>query len=347
MTPSTQSGRSPARRAPSLLVSLAALVVLVAGLRTAEAVLVPLIFSTFLAVLTAPAVIWLSRRHVPDAIGVPLVVLGVLLLLSSFGAIVGGSINRFVNELPLYQDRLRETLGSTFEWAKDYGVSTERLRALINPGALLELVGRTMSSVASSLSDALLIVLTVAFMLLEVTGMRRKLRRALGDPAADLSQLERMVVEVKSYVVVKTYVSAGTGVAIGIFTAAMGLDFAILWGLLAFLLNYVPNIGSVIAAVPPVLLAVVRLGWSGAGITLLGFLAANFLIGSVVEPRLMGKKLGLSTLVVWVSLIFWGWLWGPIGMLLSVPLTMVVKIGLEHSPTLRAVAIMMDAPRSS
>ena len=136
-----------------------------------------------------------------------------------------------------------------------------------------------------------------------------------------------------------------TGTVVGVAMAIVGIDFPVLWGVLAFLLNYVPNLGSILAAIPPVLLALVQFGVGRAIAVVAVFAAVNVLLGNLLEPRLMGRRLGLSTLVVFLSLIFWGWVWGPVGMLLSVPLTMIVKIMLENTPDLRWVAVLLgDRP---
>jgi AI-2 transport protein TqsA len=130
-------------------------------------------------------------------------------------------------------------------------------------------------------------------------------------------------------------------VLVGILCALMGVDFAVLWGLTAFLLNFIPNVGSILAAAPAVLVALVQLGAGPAAGLAAGYLAINMTMGNVIEPRLTGASLGLSPLVVIVSLIFWSWLWGPVGMLLSVPLTTVVKICLESREDLRPIAVLL------
>jgi predicted PurR-regulated permease PerM len=152
---------------------------------------------------------------------------------------------------------------------------------------------------------------------------------------------------VQRYLAVKTTVSLVTGAAIAIWTGLVGLDFALVWGLLAFLLNYIPTIGSIIAAAPAVLLATVQLGLGPALLVGVGFLVVNTVLGNIVEPALMGRAVGLSTLVVFTSLVFWGWVWGPVGMLLSVPLTMIVKIFLENSDELRWIAVLLDTPKNA
>ena len=151
----------------------------------------------------------------------------------------------------------------------------------------------------------------------------------------------------QNYLAIKTLVSLATGVTAGVLVWALGLDFPLLWGLLAFIFNYIPNLGSVLAGVPPVLLAILQLGPGRAVAVALGYLVINTVFGNFIEPTLMGRRLGLSTLVVFLSLVFWGWVWGPVGMLLAVPLTMVIKIALENTEDFHWVAVMLDANPAS
>ena len=326
------------------LLTAAGVIVVLAGLKAGQPLLVPLVLSVFLAVLAAPLVLWMQRHRVPTIVSVPLVVLGVVAVLAAVGGFVGSSVNAFVAALPRYQTGLEDVVGGGARWLTAHGIdlSSRRMRTLFKPSAVVSVIGGTLTQLAAALSNALLVILTMAFILFEVTALPRKIRTAMGDPEADLSRFSKVTTEVQNYIVIKTYVSAATGFLVWLLLVILGVDFAALWGLIAFLLNYVPNLGSIIAAVPPVLLATVQFGFGRAMIVAAGFFAINMMIGNVVEPNLLGRRLGLSTLVVFLSLIFWGWLWGPAGMLLSVPLTMVVKIFLEHNPEWRWVAILMD-----
>ena len=148
---------------------------------------------------------------------------------------------------------------------------------------------------------------------------------------------------VNRYLALKTMFSLLTGVVIWIWLAILGVDFSLLWGLVAFLLNFVPNIGSIIAAIPAVLMALIQLGMGSALLTSLGYVVVNVVVGSIIEPKFMGRGLGLSTLVVFLSLVFWGWVLGPVGMVLSVPLTMILKIALESNEDTRWVAILLGS----
>ena len=140
-----------------------------------------------------------------------------------------------------------------------------------------------------------------------------------------------------------TLTSLVTGILVGLWTAVIGLDFAVVWGLLAFLLNYIPNIGSIVAAIPAVLLGLIQGGVGYALLVAVGFVVVNVVIGNFIDPYLMGRTLGLSTLVVFLSLVFWGWMWGIPGMLLSVPLTAAIKIAFEQIDATRPFAVMMAA----
>ena len=140
---------------------------------------------------------------------------------------------------------------------------------------------------------------------------------------------------------IKSLTSLGTGLVIWAWLTILGVDYAVLWALIAFLLNFVPTIGSILAAIPAVLLALVQIDLQSALLVALGYLVVNTLVGSILEPKIMGYGLGLSTLVVFVSLVFWGWVLGPVGMFLSVPLTMSLKIALDTNPQTRPIAIML------
>jgi AI-2 transport protein TqsA len=189
--------------------------------------------------------------------------------------------------------------------------------------------------------------LTVVFMLFEASTFPLKLHLALDDPEMRLKQIERFLASVNHYIAIKTMVSIATGIVVSVMLWAFSLDFFLLWGVFAFLLNYIPNIGSIIAALPAVTLATLQLGLPEAGFIGLGYFTINMIMGNIIEPRYLGKGLGLSTLVVFLSLIFWGWLLGTVGMLLSVPLTMILKIGFENSPEGRWLAVLLSDEESA
>ena len=166
------------------------------------------------------------------------------------------------------------------------------------------------------------------------------------DPETSIKRVNSISENINKYIAIKTGISIVTGLLVTIFLLIIGVDYPVLWGVLAFALNFIPTIGSIIALIPAVLLTIVQLGFGDALIVLIGYLVINTIMGNILEPRLMGKGLGLSTLVVFISLIFWGWVLGPVGMLLSVPLTITIKIILDSSEETRWFAILLGPEKA-
>ncbi len=354
-TSMTNTNDRPRGGAHFLLIA-ASTIIVIGGIRFAGALLVPFVLAAFLAILCLPAVALLTRYRVPTVLSVLIVVLVLGGVLSGVGAIVGGSINQFTAAVPKYEERVNQLWASVEGWIEDLpseilpfelnqDQSTKPLE-MINPGQLMGFLGTSLKGVLAALQNTFMVILTLVFMLLEATTFPTKIRLAFGGGKGDLDRFSVVTGQVQRYLAIKTVTSLVTGLLVGMWVGIMGLDFAVVWGLVAFMLNYIPNIGSIVAAVPAVLLAFVQLG-VGPGIAVaIGYLVINISMGNLVEPALLGRSLGLSTLVVFLSLIFWGWMWGTVGMLLSVPLTMMIKIFLESSDDLRWAAILLDSGRA-
>ena len=334
------TGRS---RAASMLLTAAAFVVVVAGMRAAESIVVPFLLSVFIAIISAPSLFWLERKGLPRWLAMLIVIGAIIAVGVGVTAVVGASIREFTRDLPEYRARINAEVLPLLEWlrAKGMNVPTGEYMSYFEPGAAVQLVADLLNGFGKVLGNAFLIFLTVVFILFETSSFPRKFRAVSDDPDHALDRFAVFRENVKRYLVIKTVASLGTGTAIGLWLAILGVDYPFLWGLLAFLLNYVPNIGSIIAAVPAVLFAAVQLGPGAALWSAVGYLAVNILAGSVIEPRFMGRGLGLSTLVVFLSLVFWGWVLGPVGMFLSVPLTMMIKIALDARPGTHWIAVLL------
>lgn len=325
-----------------VLITLAALVIVAAGLNAGKVILVPFLLAGFIAILSASPMFWLQRRGLPTWLSLIIVILAVFLAGLLIAGLVGSSVGAFSENLPLYESRLRQHADTLVAWldGKNLHISGPALAEVFDPGAAMKLVATLFNALTNVLANGFLVLMTVIFMLLEASGMPDKLRAILG-PSTSLSGFDQFVRNVQHYMAIKTIISLITGGLATLLLIIIGVDFPLLWGLLAFLLNYVPNIGSIIAAGPAVLLAIVQLGPLQALLVAVGYLVINLSIGGAVEPRFMGKGLGLSPLVVFLSLLFWGWLLGPVGMLLSVPLTMTAKIALDTHEDTRWVAVLL------
>jgi AI-2 transport protein TqsA len=330
-------------RGTRLLLSAAAFVIVVAGMKAAASILVPFIVAVFLAVISAPLVFWLKSKRVPSGVAVAVVVLLMVGVLTLAGMFVGNSLNRFLVALPSYEARLQQELTSFVRWLGERGieVSTATLLEYVDPGAALGLATGVLTSLGGLVTNAFLILLTVVFILLEASGFPTKIKEALTDPKPTLEGFSEFATKLKRYIVIKTAICLATGIAVAAWTHVCGIDFPILWGVLAFLLNYVPSLGSILAAVPAVITAFLQAGPGMAGIVAVGYLAINVTLGSFLEPRFLGQGLGLSTLVVFLSLVAWAWVLGPVGMFLSVPLTITVKIALQSNERTRWIGILL------
>ncbi len=326
-----------------LLLTLAAFIVVISGMKAAEAMIVPFLLSLFIAVICAPALFWLQKRGIPLGLDLALLLIGILGVNILLGMLVGNSMKDFSSNLELYQTRLGAMAEQLVLFLAQWNITLPSglISDQFNPGAVMKLASRLFGAFSSVLTNAFLIILTVIFLLGEAANIPGKLKLAMRDPDRSFAQLKTVLDTIKRYMLIKSSVSLATGLIIYAGLLLIGVDYPILWALLAFLLNFVPNIGSIIAAVPPVLLALVQLGPMAAVATAGTFLVVNILMGNLIEPRYMGRGLGLSTLVVFLSLIFWGWVLGPVGMLLSVPLTMTLKIALEASDSTRWLAILL------
>ena len=338
--PADDTGRDIGGR---LLVSLAAFVIIVAGMKAASPLLVPFLLALFIAIIISPVFNWLQRRGLPAGIALLAVIIALVMVVMLFGALLGNSMDEFLRALPAYQARLQETTTGLIRWLGEKGleISNDTVRQYLDPGKAMKLVSNMLSSMGGLLTNGFLILITVIFLLLEASSFPDKWRMASRNAESTLANFRAAASNINHYMGIKTLTSLATGVAVAGWLFLLGIDYPVLWGTLAFLLNFVPNIGSIIAAVPAVLLALVQAGVMQALLVMAGYAVVNIVIGTFAEPRFMGRGLGLSTLVVFLSLVFWGWVLGPVGMLLSVPLTITVKIALDSHTGTRWMAVML------
>jgi predicted PurR-regulated permease PerM len=332
------------------VISFAAVIVIVIGLQMAKDLLVPFLVAAFLALITVRPMLWMQKNRIPAVFAALIIVSVILLVFAVVGTIVGASIAEFTAALPAYQERLDVIvqglvgfLGRTLRGEAAF----ESLGDMIDPGWAMGLAATILNSLKDVLTNVFLIIFTMIFMLLEASTVETKVAAAFGRSTQSLKRPRVFLANLGSYLGIKTVVSMATGLTAGVMTWAIGLDFPLLWGMLAFLLNYIPTIGSIIAAVPAVLIALVQLGPGEASATAIGFVAINMVFGNFIEPRLMGYGVGLSPLIVFIGLVFWGWVFGPVGMLLSVPLTMTLKLALESDKRTRWIAILIGSERDA
>ncbi len=331
------------------LMGCAAFVVVVAGMKAATVLVVPFLLAIFLAIICAPPLFWMQKKGVPSFVGILVLMLGAVGAQMVLVTLVSSSIVDFSNNLPFYQERLMSLVHQSLGFLSGYGINVEveKVMQIFDPSHILKLAANILNSLGGVLTNTFFVFLTFIFILSEASGFANKLRALSSDRDVDFDRYLKISDGVNRYLGIKTLTSLGTGLAITLWLVVQGVDFPIMWGVFAFLFNYIPNIGSIIAAVPAVLLALVQLGPVPAAFAGLGFLIVNTVVGSVVEPRIMGQGTGLSALVVFLSLAFWGWVLGPVGMLLSVPLTMAAKIVLGSRDSTRWMSVLLGSNKET
>lgn len=332
------------------VVTVAAVVIVIFGMQAAKVILVPMLLAIFFALITIRPMLWLQSHKVPSALAAISVVLALMMFLTIIGSILGSSIAEFTASIPSYQAQLDSIVQGLLDFVGrfvDDEMSVASIGELINPGRAMSMAATLLNAIRGMLTNTFLILFTMVFILLEVSSMETKVVAAFGRSVESFERAGLFLKNLGRYLGIKTIMSMVTGLTVGVMTWMIGLDFPLLWGMLAFILNYIPTIGSIIAAIPATLLALIQLGPAAASSTAIGFLAINTVFGNIVEPRVMGYGVGISPLVVFVGLIFWGWVFGPVGMLLSVPLTMAVKLALESSENTQWIAIMIGSGRDA
>ncbi len=321
----------------------ASLVVVIAGMMYAQSMVTSVLMALFVSIICAQPILWLQGKGMPQAAAIVIVFLTILAIAFGLGDIIASSLASFSRQVPLLEQNVDGIEQSVIEFFVGLGIniSPEQLSGQFDPSRIMGLTALFLGQLGSLMGNAFTIIFLVLFLLIELDSFPVKVKAIFGDRSDSLGYLDVIATNIRHYLTIKTLMSLLTGMIVWVLLAIIGLDYAILWGLIAFLLNYIPNIGSFIAAVPAVLFAMIELETGGVIGTIAVFLVANIVIGSVVEPRIMGKGLGLSTFVVFFSLIFWGFILGTVGMFLSVPLTIAIKIVLEQYPNTRGFAIAL------
>ncbi|NNC89300.1 MAG: AI-2E family transporter [Akkermansiaceae bacterium] len=344
-----------------ILLILASLVIFIAGLKAGQGFFVPVLLAFFIATVSFPITYWLRVHKVPRLLAVLITVLVDFLFLAGIVvaavALMGDLQEKWTFEyqprsVQFIQDVEQSAVAKLKEWKVED--AQQKVRAYLTGDLLTQIseirvaqhilrggadvVGR----VASFVGTAFIVLILTVFMLTEARMYGRRLNAIAEARGPNLQRVLSATKDIQRYLGIKTSVSLCTGVLAGCLCGVARLDFYLLWGIVAFTLNYIPVVGSIIAGVPPTIMALLLYGWPHATAVAIGYIAINIFLGNFVEPMLMGNRFGLSTLVVLISVLFWGWVWGPVGMLLAVPLMMLLKVVLDNSYEFRWLSVAIS-----
>lgn len=331
-------------------------VLLVVVMQALASILKPFFIAIFLSILVYPAVALLIRFKVPRFVAYFIVFGAVIGLIYVLGVLVSINVSAFAERLPFYEQRLTVVTEQAIELIRHlmsldrWGITKGIDLSVIDPFQYISLdkitsyIGASIGSVVSIIWEIVVILVFMVFILMEVDRISARVIWAYGEENAPeiLAAADDINVSVMKYLWVKTLINIATGLGTSLILGIGGIDFFVLWGIIAFVLNYIPYVGSIFAVAFPTLMALVQLSPFGALMIMLFLLALHNGLGNFIEPKVMGRELNLSPLVVLISLAFWGWMWGFVGMVLAIPITSTIKIVMEHIPATRNLARFMS-----
>lgn len=289
---------------------------------------------------------WLEKKRVPRGLAIVIVILGLISIFLGFASLIGGTLSFFLNNVSKYQSTVSNITDSMIQFFnnKGFNIPKDQVSKLVQPEKIVEFTTTAVKELFKMLGNAFLIFLIILFILMEFGSFSVKAKAITSGSYKSIAYFTTILQNVRHYLGIKTLVCLSIGILIYTALLIIGVDYPLMWALIAGLMNYIPNIGSIIATIPAFLFTLVQLGIGSALWTLGSFLIIHNVLGNFVEPRIMGKGLGLSTLVVLLSLLFWGLILGVVGMFLAVPFTLTVKIILEQNEETRWLAILLGTP---
>ena len=328
------------------LLGIALVGLLLVILRAISAPLIPLLQAAFLTVILYRPVAWLRKSGIGQLPAVVIVAGMVALILILLAIFLTTSMVQIAGKLPAYQHRLNEMTQELTGVLNRLGIQVpvQQVGHILDPALVFQLAASVAQQLGLLIWSAVFITILVGFALLEVPNLGARLPAALGRARGSWSNVRQFATNLNQYLIIKTLIGMGTGCAAGTLVALIGLDHALLWGVLTFLLNYIPNIGSLAAVVPPALLAFLQLGPVSALLVVLAYGLVNVLFANILEPRFMGQELGFSPAIILVSIVVWGWVFGLTGVFLAVPLSMLLMFALRSREETKWVATLMSLP---
>lgn len=328
-----------------ILIYSTAAVILTIGMQQISTILVPVFFSIFAYLIFAPLVHWLQRKGVPGAVSVGIVILLFIIVAIASGLLVLGSLLQLSTRIPNYETQLMGILEKLADYLPSAGFSIESILRDIGAFAF-GLTAGILTGVLDAGTTTGLIIITTTFLLLDAAGAPKKVQKEIENQSFLVLQVTEFGKNLINYIVIRTETNLLGGIGTAALLLIGGIDFAILWGILTFLLAYIPYIGFILAALPPMLLALFKYGVVGALAVLIGISLVNAVVENVLFPSLAGKGLKLSPSVVFLSLFYWAYVLGTAGALIAIPLTMVVKMILESFEETRWMAKLMESSES-
>lgn len=334
------------QRIVPLLIGIASVVLIVAGMKAIADLLSPILLSLFIVLVASPVLAWLKRRGLPGWLAYTVVVLSIVVV-GLFGIFfLATSLNQLAREIPTYTEQLEQQLNDLVQWLSSVGVTSDDIQSSdwLQPEPILKLSFSFISALLGVVSTTGFTLLVFIYMLASAPSFSTRLRQGLSQNQPMLHRCDDFARSMSTYLLIKSWLGAITAIIQIVLMAIMGIGFPVLWGVLSFFANFIPNFGFYIALIPPFLLAILKLGFLKAIIFAVIYAAINNFIDIVISPRYLSKGLDLSTVVSFLAVIIWAWILGPIGAFIALPLTvMVKKLLLESYPETQLIAKLISS----
>ena len=322
----------------------ASFVVIIAGIKIASQVVVILFLAIFISSIFSTLLKVFQKRRIPKIFSYFIILLIVIIIGLMLAYVINISLKDFISNLPFYEEKFKTTILNLIHYAQDSGFQIDKAKIMetLSFGSFFGFTTNIIGSIGSFLSKPILLVIGVAFILAESKSFQTKLRVIFRNNAKKLEHFNLFSFNIQKYFVVKSFTSFLTGFIITLVLMFFGVDYPILWGVIAMLFNFIPVVGSIIASIPAILLTFMNLDLNTTIWVIILYVVINISISNILEPKLMGKELGLSPLIIFFSLIFWGYILGIVGMFLAVPITMTLKIAFDSNTSTHWLGILMS-----
>lgn len=321
---------------------MSAVVIIVAGLKLSSQIVILLFLSIFLTSMLSPLLNYFSGKGLPRGLTIAILIISIFLLIFIIFAGVANSAEHFLSNLPIYQDKLDDLIKSKMTIFKDFDIDPAIIKESLSIKTFVLFGSKAAGNIGSFLSKTIVVVVGVAFLLLEAPRFGSKLRLIFPNNPNAIKSVELFSKTIQKYFIIKTFTSFLTGLFVFIALLIFHIEYAILWGVLAFVLNFIPVVGSLIAAIPALVMSLLYHDFSTFVWLSVIYFVINQVISNILEPKIMGDGLGLSPAAVFFSLLLWGWILGPVGMFLAIPLTMTLKIAFDTNPNTKWIGILLS-----
>jgi predicted PurR-regulated permease PerM len=333
------------RSAYQLLVMMACAVIIIFGLKYAAQIITPILLAFVLSNIFLPLQSFMISKGVKRWLALTIVLVIMLLVMGALVSITVASITQFINRIPTYENDLQNTINAIYNWLLSLPIDTSNMLSLPNldVSQIFSLSVNVLSTALDALSNWVIVIILIGFMLADFANLDERLQAAFKN-SDQIKDVIEMTDSLRSYVSLTTYIGILVGIGNAVFLLIMGVDFAILWGLLGFLMNYIPNVGIIVSMVPPAVLAFLAFGWQEAVIVIIGFWLINMVVENFVKPSVMGEDLNISPLFIMLSLVLWSFVLGPMGTILAIPMTLIVsQLILKRSEETQWLAVLMSS----